>query len=220
MKTAKIHYQKEASSGFYNTLRKKVNDSLLNCENTTCYLPAVKSFVLLLFYSCLLILIFKIHDSPGILFSYILLGVLTTGIFLNIVHDAAHNALFKNQTWNTVAIHLLELFGTDSYIWKKRHIVSHHSYPNIYGKDLDIRQSNLVRILPNSPFLAHHCYQPYYVPLIYFLYTLNWFFHRDLVDAFRYSEALHVSNTEKIENDNSQNNLPVFIYCSSIIIIR
>ena len=144
-------------------------------------------------------MIFNSQNASAILLSYSILGVLTTGIFLNIVHDAAHNALFKNNFWNKVSLHLLLLFGTDAHIWKKRHIVSHHSYPNINGKDYDIRQSNLIRVLPNTPFLGHHCYQPYYVPFVYLLYTLNWFFHRDFNDAFKHAEELHVSNTRKIK---------------------
>lgn len=198
MKTIKIHFQKEDSTGFYATIRNKVNIKI-NKDCKTSYLPATKALFLITLYILSCIQILRIQYIPGVLFSYVILGVLTTGIFLNIVHDAAHNALFKKQLWNNCAFHFLEIFGTDSYIWKKRHIISHHSYPNITGKDFDIRQTNLIRILPNSQFLSHHSYQPYYAPLVYTLYTLNWFFHRDLVDAFVHNKELKVGTGRKVK---------------------
>ena len=214
MKTEKIHYQKEENTGFYNTLRKRVNEALINYEKRTSYIPAAKTILLLLLYVLFLILIFKTHNSSSIILSYIILGVLTTAIFLNIIHDAAHNALFKNPFWNTICLHLLEIFGADSLIWKKRHILSHHSYPNISGRDFDIRQSNLIRILPNSPFLAHHCYQPYYVPFVYFLYTLNWFLRRDFIDAFVHNKELNIGESRKVKLIVHK-----IIYISSFIIL-
>lgn len=199
MQTTKIHYRKEESTGFYNTLRKRVNEALLIYESKPCFIPAAKAIILSSMYAFFLILIFTSNITSVILFSYVFLGVLTIGIFLNVVHDAAHNALFKNNFWNNVSMNLLEIFGADAYIWKKRHIRSHHSYPNINRKDYDIRQSNLLRILPNTPFLAHHRYQPYYVPLVYLLYTMNWLFHRDFVDAFFHAVDLNVSNRRKVK---------------------
>lgn len=197
MKSLKIHFKKEAPSGFYNTLKKRVDDLLIDSKKKADYWPGVKAIILLIMYAISIVMIFTLHHPSAILSTYIILGILTTGIFLNVVHDAAHNALFKNNFLNSISIKLLLLFGTDPHIWKRRHIVSHHSYPNVSEKDYDIRQSNLIRVLPNTPFLAHHSYQPYYVPLLYLFYTLNWFFNRDFTDAFKYADELHVNNNRK-----------------------
>src|SRR5215203_3255687 len=154
----KIHFLKEEPNLFYHTLKARVNEFIKN-ENKITFVPAIKSILLISMYAIFVYLVFTGNNKFEIIFSYMMMGVMTIGIFLNVVHDAAHNSLFKKAIYNKLFIHLLEIFGTDAYIWKKRHIVSHHSYPNILGKDYDIRQSSLLRIVPNSPFLAHHCYQ-------------------------------------------------------------
>ena len=56
MKTEKIHYQKEENTGFYNTLRKRVNEALINYEKRTSYIPAAKTILLLLLYLTAIIL--------------------------------------------------------------------------------------------------------------------------------------------------------------------
>lgn len=198
MNTKKIHYRKEPESGFYSTLKKRAF-SITNCQNATCYIPAFKSILISLAYLFIGFLLFTISDTTSILVSYILLGALTTGIVLNIVHDAVHNTLFKRAAWNTFAVQWMEILGTDAYIWKKRHITFHHSYPNIINKDSDIRQSDLIRILPNAPFLPHHRFQHYYMPFAYFLFTLNWFFYRDINDAFFHANELHISKLRKFK---------------------
>ena len=197
MSTKKIHFRKESSSGFYSILKQRVFEFINNHEKRISYFPAVKTMLLSLLYAFSLTSVFVNPNVPVILLSYVILGALTTGIVLNIVHDAVHNALFKNPLWNKIAILWMEVLGTDAYIWKRRHITFHHSYPNIIGMDSDIRQSNLIRILPNAPYLSQHRYQHYYMPFVYFFFTLNWFFSRDFNDAFFHSDELHIRNGRK-----------------------
>jgi linoleoyl-CoA desaturase len=81
-------------------------------------------------------------------------------------------------------MNVLELFGSNSYIWSKRHLLLHHPYPNVQNWDTDIKQSDIVHIFPDSPLLNIHKYQHIYMWFIYPFYTLNWLFIRDFKDFF------------------------------------
>lgn len=59
---------------------------------------------------------------------------------------------------------------------------SHHPHVNIPNMDGDIKQSNLVRIFPNAPYLSFHRYQFLYMPILYAFYTLIWLVFRDFKD--------------------------------------
>jgi linoleoyl-CoA desaturase len=79
---------------------------------------------------------------------------------------------------------VLELFGSNSFVWKKRHLLLHHPYPNVQHWDIDVKQSNIVRIFPESKWYSFHRYQHIYMWFLYFFYTLNWLFIRDFKDFF------------------------------------
>src|SRR3546814_18536047 len=81
-------------------------------------------------------------------------------------------------------MYVLELFGSNSWLWAKRHNALHHPYPNIQHWDTDIKQSDVVRIFPDSEYLSQHRYQHIYMFMLYPLYTLNWLFIRDFKDFF------------------------------------
>ena len=93
-------------------------------------------------------LVLNVSTELGVFASYIFLGVLIPLIFLNIIHDAAHFTLFKNKKLNLWLTYIFDLIGTNSYIWRMRHLQSHHIYPNVLGKDADIKQTEIVRINP------------------------------------------------------------------------
>jgi len=78
----------------------------------------------------------------------------------------------------------MELMGTNSYLWRKKHVSLHHLYPNIPGWDADIEQAEVVLLSPTQPRAALHRWQHYYMPLAYFLYTLNWVLVRDFRDFY------------------------------------
>lgn len=185
MKTLSVKFKKEAADDFYGVLRKKVNqyfeDKHLSKRAGVFYKIKAFSFIggyFLIYFN----LIMNVTSTAGIFFSYMGLGLFMFLIFLNVVHDAAHEAIFKSKKLNLAFTWFLELFGTNNRLWRMRHLDSHHIYPNIFGWDVDIKQSPIVRIADNSPFLKVHRFQHLYMPVIYFLYTLNWLIYRDFKD--------------------------------------
>jgi linoleoyl-CoA desaturase len=117
-------------------------------------------------------------------FIYALMGLSAVLIFLNLVHEAVHGALFKRKWQNQMILYLFDLLGANSYIWKKRHKVLHHSFQNIAGWDSDIEQASLFRIYPHDKIKRIHTIQHWLIFVFYPLYLINWVFVRDFKDYF------------------------------------
>lgn len=111
-----------------------------------------------------------------------LLGPLSVFTALNIGHDAAHNCFSRRKWANQLGLQVFSLFGVSGYMWKQRHVHTHHIFPNIPGWDQDIGQSEIARIHPEIPLRAFHRWQHIYMLLLYFIYTLHWFLIRDFKD--------------------------------------
>lgn len=142
----------------------------------------------LLFY--LLALHFA-HQPPLFVLFYILMGLTSVSLFLNLIHEACHGNLFKNPRWNQWYYHVFDLLGINSYIWKVRHLELHHNYSNIAGWDSDIEQSGPMKIYPHPAKENRvHSVQHIIFPLIYLLYLPNWVFARDFQDYFNRSKIV------------------------------
>ncbi|SDZ77236.1 linoleoyl-CoA desaturase [Arachidicoccus rhizosphaerae] len=144
-----------------------------------------KVFIFLAVYGISYLGIFLWGNHTWALFAcYAVCGLMMFLIFLNGFHDAAHNALFTSSKANHRFCYILELFGSNSFIWRKRHLLLHHPYPNIAHWDIDVKQSDLARIHPTAKWLPVHRYQHIYMWFLYSLYTLNWLYIRDFKDFF------------------------------------
>lgn len=129
--------------------------------------------------------ILTLGNHTGLLFLfYIVFGFSMILIFINSFHDAAHGALFDSKKMNQGFCYILELFGSNNFIWKKRHLLLHHPYPNVPNWDIDVKQSDIARIFPTAHYLKVHKYQHIYMWFLYPMYTLNWLFLRDFKDFF------------------------------------
>ena len=141
-----------------------------------------KSGILLAIY-ILIYLLLLVSPNTLVLFScYISLGILTIFVALNIGHDAAHHTFSKNKKFNNLLLYTFDFLGVSGYLWRLKHVHSHHPHVNIPDMDGDIKQSNLVRIFPNAPFLSFHKFQYLYMPILYMFYTLHWLLFRDFKD--------------------------------------
>lgn len=184
IKLVKPSFKKAGEDDFFKTLNKQVQTNILG-NNRIQNRIVFKSLLLLTlyfgFYSCILILG---NHTPLLFTFYILTGLSMILVFLNAFHDAAHGAIFKKRIYNEWFTYVLELFGSNSFVWKKRHLLLHHPYPNVQHWDIDVKQSDVVRIFPQSKWFSFHKYQHIYMWVLYFFYTLNWLFVRDFKDFF------------------------------------
>lgn len=137
-----------------------------------------------LFYSC----IYATSTLPAFYCIYLLLGIAVLLTAFNISHDAAHGVAVKSKFWNKVLFQAsFRLQGNNAYVWGRNHNESHHLYTNIEGSDIDVLNNPLVRMIDTQPLRWYHRYQHLYCPLLYLLYSLNWFLFRETLMLFRYS---------------------------------
>lgn len=168
----------------FKRLAKEVHETVLK-DKRLQYKNIAKAlgFIALFFISYTCILAFG--NKTSFLFTfYIIMGFAMILTFVNSFHDASHGALFFTKKQNRMFCYVVELFGVNSEIWIKRHLLLHHPYPNIQNWDCDVKQSDVIRIFPNSPLYKFHKYQHIYMWFLYPFYSLIWLFIRDFKDFF------------------------------------
>lgn len=158
IKLTKPTFKKAGEDDFFKTLNKQVQTQILSNSRIQNRIVFKSLFLLTLyfgFYGCILVF----GDNSPLLFTfYILTGLSMILVFLNAFHDAAHGAIFKKRIYNEWFTYVLELFGSNSFVWKKRHLLLHHPYPNVQHWDIDVKQSDIVRIFPQSKWFSFHKY--------------------------------------------------------------
>lgn len=114
-----------------------------------------------------------------------------SGVFLlllvtNVAHDAAHDALSGNKKFDGIMHTLIfSLLGSNAYLWRLRHVKSHHNFPNVNGCDIDIDENPFIRLSPNHPARWYQAYQHLYAPFVYGLVALHSIFVQDLIYLFK-----------------------------------
>lgn len=187
MQNQTIKYQKvDTDIQFLIELRMRVNkyfklNGLDKYANNTAILKAIVFVAVNIGAS---ISIFFVTSFTQLLLAYTVIGVSSIFIALNLSHDAAHNSFAKTKWINNILVYTFDLLGASGYIWKHKHIYSHHPHVNIPEMDNDIKESRLIRIFPNAPWFSNHSYQHIYLPFMYFFYTLFWMIIRDFKDFF------------------------------------
>jgi linoleoyl-CoA desaturase len=181
----KPHYQPGKDEPYFRDLKKVVARMIrMRDEKVKKQMHLKAGILLLAFLGTYALLLFGAGSVSQMLFYYSLLGFFLIILFLNTAHDIAHNAFFRKRVMNERMLIVLDILGDNSVIWKRRHVHYHHVYSNVRDWDLDIRQSPAVRIYPQSPFRWHHRFQHFYMPLLYFFYTLHVSWYRDFYDLY------------------------------------
>ncbi|WP_370897308.1 fatty acid desaturase family protein [Chryseobacterium gossypii] len=189
---AKPSYSKNAEeTKLFNELRKKVNARVEAIpENREIYIK-IKAIILPLVYFGLYFLAVFSERSWVYILCFVLMGISLVLIYLNLIHEAAHNNIYKNKRLNWLILHIFDFIGANSYIWKKRHIASHHAYPNVDGWDTDIEQSGPILIVPGVEAKGVQKYQHKFFFFVYPLYLFNWMFIRDFRDFFDKNRVIY-----------------------------
>lgn len=193
----KLKFAKDEGSEFYKELIVRIDayfseNGISKTGNRKMLFKIGLYFTLdVLFYS----LMITSSSLPLFYLFYLLMGISVLLTAFNISHDAAHGVAVKSKGWNRFLFSLsFNLQGNNAYVWGKNHNESHHLYTNIEGSDIDILNNPLFRMTENQPRKWFHKYQYLYAPVLYLLYSLNWFFLRETLMLFNYS-----SRTIKID---------------------
>ena len=113
------------------------------------------------------------------------LALAMAGIGFSVMHDANHGAYSRSGRVNWWWGLALDFVGASSYVWRFRHNVLHHTYPNIDGMDVAIDPGALLRFAPTQRLRAFHRWQHVYAWPLYGLIAIKWWFVDDVVDVVR-----------------------------------
>jgi linoleoyl-CoA desaturase len=145
----------------------------------------IKCFVLPFAYIAFWYLAMVFKSQPALYYVFFsLIGITTTLIFVNLIHEACHFQLFKKKWHNKMMIYFFDCMGANSFIWSIRHIRLHHNYPNTVGWDCDIEQGGPIKIFPSKKQSYMQRFQHYYMFILYPFFFFNWVFVRDFRDFY------------------------------------
>lgn len=200
MEARAVHpkFRRETNAPWVKELNALVRASVTQNDDQVKRKMHIKAGLLAAVYLSAYVGLIFFSNSLGAMFSwFMLLGVALIIFFLNTAHDLAHDTFFKSKKLNKQFMYLFDFLGDDHTIWKIRHVVYHHSYSNVKHWDKDIRQSKMVRILPNAVYRSFHQYQHVYMPFLYLFYTIHVSFIRDFYDMFHKDGLMSVHGAPK-----------------------
>jgi linoleoyl-CoA desaturase len=132
-----------------------------------------------------------------------LLGFARASIGFNVMHDACHGSYSKNEKINTIMGYTLNILGGNSFLWKQKHNIIHHTYTNVDGIDDDIAKSPIIRQCYSQKWVPMHAIQHVYLPLVYAITSIAWAFIMDFQKYF--SKKIH--RTTRWEMDWKENTI-------------
>lgn len=185
---AKMRYGERGHSAFFNAVRDEV-DALVATRGGPTQSPLVIAKLAILTPIALGAYAFALSGIGGwavSLLAYLGFGATVLLLVMNVSHDAVHNTVFRSRRLNA-ATHwiIFNLTGIDARMWVRRHLGSHHAFPNTDGCDADIDENHLVRLSPYHRPHRLHRYQHLYAPFLYAIVQLHSIFFQDWVYLFK-----------------------------------
>ena len=173
---------------FYSSLKAAVDKYFKQSgkKKTGNILLYSKAIVLILLAICVYtaLLVVPMTPLPRILLSLIL-GFVFACIGFNVMHDANHGS-YSSRKWVNETLGLtLNALGGNSFIWRQKHNIIHHTYTNIDGIDDDIAKSPFIRMCSSQPWVPAHRLQHFYTPMLYALSSMIWILFQDFEKYFR-----------------------------------
>ncbi len=184
----KINFVNVGQSDFYTTIKERVNNYFKQ-KGITPYANSFMIFKIVFFLAGLVgTYLFILLGNSNLLVFYslwIILGMFTAFVGVNICHDALHGSISSYPKVNIVLGYLFNVAGANAYVWNIRHNQIHHTYTNIQNFDDDINITPLIRMSPHQKLKTIHRYQQWYTLLLYCLTSLSWVFIKDYERFFQ-----------------------------------
>lgn len=114
----------------------------------------------------------------------LLMGFFMACIGFSVMHDANHGSYSSKRWLNEMMSLSANCLGANSFFWRQKHNVIHHTYTNVDGIDDDIAKSPIIRHCETQRWVPAHRIQHIYVPFAYALSTLFWIFNMDFRKYF------------------------------------
>jgi linoleoyl-CoA desaturase len=124
------------------------------------------------------------------------LGILCACIGFCVMHDANHGSYSSKKWVNDTLSLTLNALGGNSFIWKHKHNIIHHTYPNVDGLDDDIAKTPFIRMCSSQQWVPMHRIQHIYTPLLYGISSMIWILFQDFEKYFK--RKIHNTELQKM----------------------
>jgi linoleoyl-CoA desaturase len=168
---------KEAADNYFTGKGiRRTGDTRLYTKTAVLFLVALAFYFFILFFSL---------PVWAIIGLSCLLGFTLACIGFNVMHDANHGSYASSERVNELLGLTLNALGGNSFIWKFKHNIIHHTYPNVDGVDDDIAKSPFIRMCSTQRWVPMHRLQHIYTPLLYATSSIMWVLFQDYEKYFR-----------------------------------
>ncbi|MEJ7646687.1 MAG: acyl-CoA desaturase [Chryseolinea sp.] len=172
---------------FFKNLKEKVDQyfvehKLHKAGNTKVYWKGV-----ILFTIAAALYVTLVFFTPAVWLSVILcvlIGLTIACIGFNVMHEGGHQSFSKHAWINNLSSYSLNVMGGNSYFWKIKHNINHHTFTNIEGMDSDIDVKPFMRLHPGQPRRSYHRFQSIYWVVLYGVSYIAWVFYEDFEKYF------------------------------------
>ncbi|TXH21202.1 MAG: hypothetical protein E6Q95_04225 [Chitinophagaceae bacterium] len=152
----------------------------------------VKALVLIALYvSSYIYFIFYSRSFTELLLLAVLLGICHVFIPVNISHDAIHKAVSANNLINQLALFGFEITGSNSYMYRKKHLEAHYNKEN-GSKTIAIESQALLLQKRNADKKTNLHY------IFYIFYAKYMIFIRDFALYFNSTETIPLKQFIKL----------------------
>lgn len=167
---------------FFKELKDKVDQYFLNRKldpagNGRLYFKGIIQVL-----SALGLYLTLVFFTPGYIFAILLcfvLGINLAVIGFNVMHEGGHQCFSKYNWLNKASAYSLNVLGGNSYFWKIKHNINHHTFTNIEGMDSDIDVKPFMRLHEGQPRYWFHRFQHVYWVFLYGISYVTWVFYDD-----------------------------------------
>lgn len=184
---SKVTYNNK-NAVFFSALRHSVDAYFVQKKirkTGNLHLYAKSVILILAAISLYLVLLFAPLPIVAGIITSLVFGFVLACIGFNVMHDANHGS-YSSKKWVNKTLGLtLNALGGNSFIWKQKHNVIHHTYTNIDGIDDDIAKSPFIRMCSTQRWVPAHKIQHLYTPLLYALSSMIWILFQDFEKYFR-----------------------------------
>jgi linoleoyl-CoA desaturase len=132
--------------------------------------------------SALALYVTLVFFTPGYILAIVLcfvLGMNLAVVGFNVMHEGGHQSFSKHNWLNKVSAYSLNVLGGNSYFWKIKHNINHHTFTNIEGMDSDIDVKPFMRLHEGQPRYWFHRFQHVYWVFLYGISYVTWVFYDD-----------------------------------------
>jgi linoleoyl-CoA desaturase len=174
------------TAGFHSELKRRVAHYFVSTgkrerDTASMYLKTLVIFAL--WIASYIALVFLANTWWMGLLAGFSVAIAMTAVGFAIQHDGGHGGYSRFGWVNRLAAMTLDLIGASSYLWRWKHGVLHHTYPNVDGYDTDLESNGVARLTPQQPRKWFHRWQHFYLWPLYGLTASRWHLMGDFRDV-------------------------------------